>query len=147
MCPLTHILYIHTYSDTDILYIHTATHTYIHTARHTYRHTARHTYRHTARHTYIHTARHTYIQTYSKTYIHTYSDTDIHTYIQRDIHTARQTGITYRLAIFKQSHVISAESTDEQYSSDIIETLDPLSSLRPLPSNIHHPIDQLVDAE
>ena len=48
--------------------------------------------------------------------------------------------MTYRLPVFKECHVISAESTDKQDCPHIIETLDPLSSLRPLTSNINHPV-------
>lgn len=49
---------------------------------------------------------------------------------------------SYRLPIFKEGHVVPTEGTHKQNCSDIIETLDPLSTLWPLPTYIHHPAEE-----
>lgn len=46
---------------------------------------------------------------------------------------------TYHRGVFHQSHVVSTQSHDKQYGSDVLETADPLPALGSLASNIIHP--------
>ena len=46
---------------------------------------------------------------------------------------------TYRSLIFKQSHIIATQGTHKQNTCEIIETVDPLSSLWSRTSYVHYP--------
>ncbi len=49
-------------------------------------------------------------------------------------HTAH----THRFAVLKEGHVIATHRAHKQHCTHVIKTRDPLSSLRPLTSNVHH---------
>lgn len=54
---------------------------------------------------------------------------------------------TYAVFVFDQTLVVSADGYQEKETVDILETVNPLLSLRPLSTHIKHAISQRAEIE
>lgn len=54
---------------------------------------------------------------------------------------------TYHTLVFVEHLIIFTERDEEDERSDILEAMDPLLSLRPLPSNVEHAVSKILNDE